>query len=508
MNWRSRWAVLLGLALLAYLAGSVAITLTKAPWWDEGLFASPVYHLATQGFMGSSVWVSQYNVRSLPGIEKHVYTWMPLYPVVLAGWIKLFSYAIVTMRLFSAAWGLVALAAWYVIMLAFTKRHEVAVLTVILIATDYNFISEAALARYDTMPCALGFAGWAAFLAWREQHFNRAVFAGSALVAASIFSHPMGLLHFAGLLILILYLDWHRIRVRTVLLAAIPFVVFTAGWGLYILQSPEDFRGQFLNHSAHRVGGIESPWRALSSDFTQRYVFAFWTSLQGLNRLKVLVVLLYIAGIFGTLCTSALRKLASVRILLVLSAIYYLGIALLDTLKSPHYFIQLFPLLLALTAIWVDYVIRYHVRWRPAVVVGVAGLVAIQLGGVAMQARADTWRNVYDPVVAYVQQHSSPDSLIIGPAELTFGLGMNANLKDDARLGYGTGWSPDLIVSNEFYVFDYFRQHEPSVYAFIQNRLTNQYRLVYTRDKYAVYAKRSDLARSPGANEPAELRPN
>lgn len=312
--------MLLGVAIIAYLAGSLAIILTKAPWWDEGLFASPVYNLATKGFMGSSVWVSQYNIRSLPGIEKHVYTWMPLYPVALAGWIKIFSYSIVTMRLLSVAWGILALIAWYVIMLAFTGRREVAALTVFLIAPDYSFISEAALARYDTMPCALGFAGLAVFLAWRERHFERSVLAGSALVTASVFSHPMGLLHLAGLAIVILYFDWRRIRVRTVLLAALPFFVFAAGWVLYIMQAPDDFKGQFLNHSAHRIGGVTSPWRALASDFTERYVFAFWGSLEGLNRLKALVVLLYVAGVAGTLCTPALRRQAYVRILLGLSA--------------------------------------------------------------------------------------------------------------------------------------------------------------------------------------------
>jgi hypothetical protein len=386
--------------------------------------------------------------------------------------------------------------------LAFTKRHEVAALTVFLIATDYSFISEAAQARYDTMPCALGFAGLAAFLAWRERQFERAVCAGSALVAASVFSHPMGLLHLAGLAIVILYFDWRRIRLRTVLLASFPFLIFAAGWGLYIMQAPDDFRGQFLNHSAHRVGGVTSPWVALASDFTQRYMFAFWGSLQGLNRLKVLVVLLYVGGVAGTLCTPALRRLPYVRILLALSGIYYVGIALLDTLKSPHYFIQLFPVLLALTAIWLDYVILHRPAWRLLVIGAVAGLVLIQLGGVALQARTNTWRNIYNPVVAYVQQHSSGDSLIIGPAELTFGLGLNANLKDDSRLGYGTNWSPDLIVKNEFYEFDYFRQHDPLVYAFIENRLTNEYHSVYERDKYTVYARRCCSSRAASSFPP------
>lgn len=274
------------------------------------------------------------------------------------------------------------------------------------------------------------------------------------------------------------------------------------------MQSPEDFRGQFLNHSAHRVGGVSSPWRALSTDFTQRYVFAFWGAMQGLNRLKAIVVLLYIGGIIGTLLTPTLRRLAYVGVLLVLSVVYYVGIALLDTLKSPHYFIQLFPLLLALTAIFADYLIQHIPRWRALTVGAVGALVLVQLGGVVMQARANTWHNTYDPVVAYVRQHSYPDSLIIGPAELTFGLGTNANLKDDTRLGYGTDWSPELIVQNEFYQFDYFREHEPRVYEFIENRLANEYRPVYVREKYIVYARRWNAPAIRERLVPVALRPN
>lgn len=49
-------------------------------------------------------------------------------------------------------------------------------------------------------------------------------------------------------------------------------------------------------------------------------------------------------------------------------------------------------------------------------------------------------------------------------------------------------------MKNEIYRFDYFRQHDPRVYAFIENRLTNEYQRVYERDKYTVYARRSGSA--------------
>ncbi|MCU1258526.1 MAG: hypothetical protein JWO80_1411 [Bryobacterales bacterium] len=482
--------LLLSAAVLVFVCASVAIMLVKAPWWDEGLFASPAYNLLHHGVMGSTVWVSQSHFDPLPGIDKHVYTWMPLYPLFLASWMKLLSYSLISMRLGSLLWGTVVLSAWYGIMWALTKRPEVAALTVVLIATDYSFITTAATARYDMMTGALGFGGMAVYLLWRNSNFKYAVLAASTLEAASLFTHPLGILHVLAFGFLTLYFDWRRIRLSSVLLGALPFLAFGAAWTFYILQAPGDFYGQFFNHTAHRTEALRSPYLSIAGDFSQRYLVFFFTGLHDWQRIKGLTLLLLFSGFVGVLLTPHLRKTSAGHLLLFLSVCYYAGIALLDTLKSPHYFVHLFPLLLALTALWLADLWLTRSRMRVPAVAAVACLVIVQLGGAIWRSRSNSWRTVYNPLIAYVQEHSRPDSLIIGPAELTFGLGPEANLKDDPQLGFGTDWNPDLIVKNEFYDFNFFATHNVPASAFVINRLVNEFEPVYRLDKYTVYARR------------------
>jgi hypothetical protein len=78
-----------------------------------------------------------------------------------------------------------------------------------------------------------------------------------------------------------------------------------------------------------------------------------------------------------------------------------------------------------------------------------------------------------------------------GEMSLNFGLGYSdPGFHMDNRMGYYTGVRPAMIVTGEFADFDYFRDHEPQVYAFIRHRLDDEYRLAAQFGNYKVYSPR------------------
>jgi hypothetical protein len=91
--------------------------------------------------------------------------------------------------------------------------------------------------------------------------------------------------------------------------------------------------------------------------------------------------------------------------------------------------------------------------------------------------------------VSFLRRNVSKGQFIVGPAQLAFELGFDANLSDDAFLGYYSGKKPDVIVADRRYAenFEMCRRSKPSEYQHIQNRLRTEYRLVYDYRSFRIY---------------------
>lgn len=103
-----------------------------------------------------------------------------------------------------------------------------------------------------------------------------------------------------------------------------------------------------------------------------------------------------------------------------------------------------------------------------------AGFVSLQLARAVYWIASRSYERQYMPVVTYLRKTTSPQQLIMGPAELAFEFGFDANITDDVYLGYHTGRQPDVIVIDPRYqswLFDTFRQKEAAVYRFVRTRL-------------------------------------
>src|SRR5215831_9256106 len=248
----------LAIALLFVILAGVRIA-TKRPWVDEAWFTGPALDLTTNGRFGTPVLdptgshLSLYKPGAvLTGIDRHTYWIMPLYPLTLAIWGKAFGFSVFSIRVPSLLWGLLLLGSVWVMVRRFGGSEGAAALATAILAVEFGFVDSGSDGRMDMMSAALGFAGLAAYLSLRERNLLRAVLAGHALCAASLFTHPNGMFAAASLMICILWLDLRQISVKLAGVIAAPYVVGMLAWGVYILRAPAEFIAQFGANSSHR----------------------------------------------------------------------------------------------------------------------------------------------------------------------------------------------------------------------------------------------------------------
>ena len=491
--------LLLVVVALAFVALAVGTALTKSPWSDEAWFAQAGLNLATRGEMTTPV--LETTGTNFKGLERHTYWVMPLHLVTQAGWYKVFGFSLFSMRMLSAAFGVLALFSWYFVVGHLSGNQKVALLTFVLLAFDYVFVMAASFGRGDMMSASLGAAGLAAYLCLRERNFNWAILVSQSLIAACGLTHPNGgVAFFVGLLFLTLYFDRVHLRWRHLALAAIPYTLGAIGWGAYILQAPSDFVAQFTANASTggRMSGLTSPLSAIKNEITLRYLKAFGlgahtSGSSGPIWLKSLVLLAYVVALAGCLSVRSIRAHKGYRALLVLTGIFFLVLTFFDGQKLSFYLVHIVPLYTALVAVWVYWC--YSTRFVPAwlLALSVGGLLAIQTGGILYRMKINAYGRSFMPAVAYLKEHSNADSKIMGSAVLGFGLGYDRVI-DDVRFGFNTGRRADFLVVNDVYEegINHYRAggEGAALQAHINKMLTQEYELVYDRNFYQIYARR------------------
>jgi 4-amino-4-deoxy-L-arabinose transferase-like glycosyltransferase len=193
------WA---GIALM-FAGITIAVILTRSPWSDEGQLADPAHTLAQCGYLGSKISSVARNpiTHELLASDRYTFWTFPVYLVVLAGWIKLVGFSLVSIRLLSVLCGAGLICAGASLTRRLTGSPLSGMLAGLFLATDYTVVLSAATVRMDVMAAALGFGGIAAYVALRERNVRIASFVGGFLAAAACFTHPVGALHTGGLLL-------------------------------------------------------------------------------------------------------------------------------------------------------------------------------------------------------------------------------------------------------------------------------------------------------------------
>ena len=486
--------------LLAYLALSIGTAHALRPWVDEGWHGAPAWSLAYRGYMGTPSFVEP----ELKDVDRYTYWIMPLYPVIQAGWYRIFTFSLGSMRALSVVGGLVGLVAWTLVFRRLTGDTIGALLFMALMACDYTCLTAAGTGRPDVMAFAFQAAAFATYLYWRDKNLSLAILISQTFVVASGLTHPNGgMLSFLGVLWLVIYFDRARIRVAHVALAAVPYAVGSLGWGAYIAKDPSAFVAQYGYQVALRSHVVLSPWTALRDEVVSRYLIAMGLGGHspgsvGPHYLKALIFVGYALSIAGLLAVPSLRREKATRVLLGLIGIYFVFYTFFEGTKAHYYLIYvLYPLTAALV-VFVRWGWQNYSRARPAFTVVIAGLFLVQVGGAIYRIRRDAWHKEYLPAVVFLQAHAKPGDLVVGSHELGFTIGFQDNFVDDHLLGLQTGKLPNIIFVEEIYRgrFDTLQLKHPDQFLQLQKLLSN-YHVIYDNQLYEVLALR-DASTSSG----------
>ena len=490
--------------LVIFLALSVGTALTANPGTDEGFFANPAFNLLTKGRFATTV-LETFGTP-FQGMDRHTYWIMPLQPLTLSFWYRVFGFSLFSTRTLSIFWGLVALVSWFVIVRTLFKRTSLALLVLALIVCDYIFIVCASQGRMDMMSASLGFAGFASYLLLRERSLAWAIVVSQSFIVMSGLTHPMGLLPFFGLVFLTLYCDRKRIGVKHVAIALVPYVVGGAAYGLYILQDPSSFVSQFSANArmgsdeftGSRFAGFFSPFTGLKLELVHRYVANFGLGSRDTTstRIKILFLALYVFGVFGSLLVREIRRTTNYRLLLGMTVVYFLGLTLIDSQKYYYYLIHIVPFYLTMCALFIAWC------WNRPNVVGKAAALAlsaiclVEIAGLAFRIKRDNYRNSFQPAMTFLKQNATAESTISANPGTALGLGFPDNVFHDPLFGYNTKkrWDYIVIDPEAAYSIDRSKDRDElgkAVHDYTVRLLSEEYQQIYDHRSYTIFARKS-----------------
>jgi len=483
-------------SLVLYLVLAIGNCLAKRPRADEAYFAIPALNLATRGFMGTTI-LEKSGTPWLEGLERRTYWVMPLHLVLQAGWYKVAGFGLFSMRILSVAWGLVLLASLYRLLVELFEDKNTALMGAVLTAGCYEFLMITSDGRMDAMCAALNFMGYAVYLALRKQHFGWAILLSQGAVVAAGLTHPNGILGFAGLAFLTFYFDRARLEWRHAAIALIPYAIGGTAFGWYVLQDPDLFVTQFSGNArdAGRLRLLATPWQAFWLEMTERY-FGHFSGFSPMApkvlRVKIVLTLTYLAALALAAGVPIVRQRQGTRVLLILTAIYFVILSVTDGQKQYIYLIHMVPLLSALLGVVALWCWARPLAPRWVLALGLAGFLLLHLGGAASRVAQNTYSKNYMGAVEFLRPHAASGQQIMGSAELGFALGFTANLVDDYRLGYYSGKRPALIVVDDRYrqQFDAAKVKRIDVYRHVTGLLSREYSVAFDRAGYTVYESR------------------
>lgn len=461
------------LALLACcLSGFIALSVARAradrPANDEAWFASPSLNLLRHGQMGTTI--LEERSQKLPGLSRRTYWVMPLYPVALAGWFSVVPFDLFAMRAFSIAWCVVAITLFSLLAWRMTGSPLVTVVTAFLLSTDFVLVRAGATGRMDAMCATLGFAGVCAYLLLREARFSSALAVGSASCALAWFTHPLGLAHLAGLIVLVGVFDHGRLRARHLPLLLAPHVLVASLWGWYISAAPAEFVAQFSQNASNRFNLLRRPELAIWWEW-RRYFGGAGESAAELAKWALLVP--YGLGLATVVRHDRCRGDLYARAIALLASVSACVLVVLDSRKVYLYSVHVVPYLIVLTAFAAASISGARGIGRSALLAALAGALVVQLAGTTYTIARDSYHREFLPVAEAIARETRLGKTVMGTATLAFVTGFDGPLQDDASLGAFTGAVPDVVVVDETYQsqFAYFSNHSPAVSGHIRAML-------------------------------------
>ena len=397
---------------------------------DEPWQASTAYKLVTSGVFGSDLFAGFYNM------DQRYYGFMPLHPLLLAGFFRVLGAGVVQARLETVSLSLLTLLLTFVLgaRLFSTWVGAIAVVLLVLVRwtgltyvqlTGIPLVDFARIARYDPFVPVLGLAALHAYLAARSTP-------GAArrpwlYAMAGLFAGLAGLAHLYGLFwvpILILLAIWDG-RPKAigwlVLGAVLPWLPYLA----YVLADVPDWRGQTLIYQS-RFELFNPRW------YLDNLVQEYHRYGPGLGPLGL--AWLTRVGFWASLCALPLSVAmlarravgeadAAARAIVVPAILLPVLFALTIKLKLVNYTLIELPIFAVAIAWGVRRLWLSPQTWaRPFIaIVGAAIMIegAVQLVRLEQAAQTTT---PYPTFIGAVRQYLPPGARILGLHTYWFGL--------------------------------------------------------------------------------------
>lgn len=476
-----------------YLAISLIFINTLLPNCDEGWFTIPGYNLVEKGFFGTTVLDETATFRKvrLDGINQYTYWIMPLYPLSQGIWGKIVGFGLIETRLFSVVCGIFALISWFVLIRNLSENFNLALLSILLLAVDYHFIYASGFGRMDMLTTSLGIGALAVFTQLRNKNFDYAILFSFTLTGLAFFAHPLGLIWFVSLAILIILLDSKRIRFKHLAFAGFPYLIFGLLWLTYIMQRPDLFFIQFGGNASNRWAFFQAPFGEVWREIELRYFYNFGVG-EGLSRagqIRILILLFYFLAVIGALTTKSLRSRILPRFLLIIALQEFVMLLILDSMKQHYYLIYITPTLIVILAIWVNSLWKQTTVFKCFAFGIVVSLVLINSSMFVSQFRRNDYQINYLATADFLNQNIQENDSVTASAEFWFSLEKKENLTDDYRIGYLSGKQTKFVVLDEPRYKDWIKSlmaNDSVAYQNIQNILHNHYEPIYRNDRYEV----------------------
>jgi 4-amino-4-deoxy-L-arabinose transferase-like glycosyltransferase len=476
-------------AILIYLLLAIATALTARPWCDEAWFADPAFSLIHTGQFATPVLEPTGNYRHPTGIQQYTYWIMPLHGLVQVPWYEIFGFGFASLRLLSVLWGLLGLAAIFELVRNLSGNATMGAIAVALLAVDFIYIGTAGTGRMDMMCAALVFGALALFSRYRESAPRRAIAAAHTLIAAAAFTHPVG--GMVGLVALVVLMSPEALRHKRdqILFGLPPYLVFAAGWALYISRHPDYFAAQFFSNSEGRFTDLVNPVRMLTREVGERYLGAFGGFTKA-GLIKSYILAMYaVCGVLVIAAGRLRRRLNSPKLLAVCGT-FVLALMVLDSTRQTYYLIYVVIPLAILTAACVWTAWNEYPHLRVPIAAALVLFAGVQFATVGSRIRTNPMGRGFEPLVAFLRERYLSQR-VDGSAEIGMALGFPANFVDDPSLGYYTHRPPDAFIVEEVgyqQFFIGFRKNQPEVYRYVTD-LRDHYARVYDAGGYTVYAR-------------------
>lgn len=459
-----------------YLVLAFAAALTRLPVSDEGYYGVPAFTLATQGKLANSV--LENAGTPLTGMDQLFYWMVPLGMVGQAVFFKIFGFGLFIQRFLSISWGLIALLATYRIVRDLVGSQPAAYAAALL-AVDFYFLTLASVGRADMPALGIGLMGLSGYIRLRQRSLKWALGVANLACVLSGLTHPnTGISTLASLVVMTWSLDRRRLRWEHLAYAAAPYLAGILSWGAYIAQHPDLFVAQFGSN----VGGRFQRTSIVFGEIT-RYVNGYGMNASGPRRLLGFLLLAYITSMITCAVHPKLRHQKPVRLLLECGIAVILSLWLIEGAKHTWYLVNISPWFCALTGIVV-----YNFRHK-LIAAAFAGVLLLGISARLFLITHFDYQRLYLPAVAAVDTATSPGSTVFASSEFFFGMNCKRCLKDDARLGFDSGRSADVVVINADFQEIMSRFRRPEAIAHVKRVLSGPLRVIHQSAAYRVYAR-------------------